>query len=104
MTYSDNETSLKANIEELKTEKENLCNSVSLKVKECKALYLKIANLESQLLTLQKESISKTETIETLKGEIKSVKESYQVSIICLTLKFSKVFLKLITMKAENFM
>lgn len=87
--YLNNETALKGNIEQLKKENENLSNSVSSKVKECEALGEKTANLDSQLLILQKENITKSETIEALKGEMKSVKESNQVGTL---FNFLKIF------------
>lgn len=82
MTYSNSETVLKASVEQLKEENENLSNSVSSKLKDCDILNLKIENLDSQLLTLQKENTTKSETIEVLKEEIRSMKDSYQVRYI----------------------
>lgn len=92
MTLTNNETTLKGTVEQMKKENESLSNSVSLKIKECEALDLKIANLDSQLLALQNEGTSKSKTIEALKEEINSVKESYQVGKI-FVLRFSKICL-----------
>lgn len=79
MTYSNNETALKASVEQLKEENKNLSNSVSSKVNECEVLNQKIVELNSVQLILQKESSMKEETIESLNKEITSEKVSYQV-------------------------